>query len=112
VALGFEPAGADGEALLILAEYASDAVPGRDDDTIEASITKAVLKGAGIAPHSVRLLAPGSLPRTSSGKMRRREALRRFLAGQLTPPARTGPDRLAVAVAHSSLSFARMKFRT
>jgi acyl-coenzyme A synthetase/AMP-(fatty) acid ligase len=45
----------------------------------------------------VVVCAPGSLPRTSSGKIRRSEALRRHLAGELTPPRRVG--RLAVLAA-------------
>jgi len=34
------------------------------------------------------VLAPGTLPRTSSGKLRRDETRRRHLAGSLTPPRR------------------------
>ncbi|HKE12285.1 MAG TPA: AMP-dependent synthetase, partial [Myxococcota bacterium] len=36
----------------------------------------------------VLVLGAGTLPRTSSGKIRREETRRRFLAGTLTPPRR------------------------
>ncbi|MGA8892103.1 MAG: AMP-binding protein, partial [Anaeromyxobacteraceae bacterium] len=79
VALGFLPEGGDGEELLLLAERTRDAGP--DDELLERAIREAVLSRTGVRPHTVRLLAPGTLPRTSSGKMRRGEALRRFQAG-------------------------------
>ena len=47
---------------------------------------EAVSSRTGVRPHTVRILEPGTLPRTSSGKMRRGEALRRFQAGTLLPP--------------------------
>ncbi len=108
VALGFVPDGEDGEQLLVLAERARDA--GRDDGTAER-IRRAILERTGIRPHTVRLLEPGTLPRTSSGKMRRGEALRRFLAGELTPPRAAGPARLAVEAVRSALAFARARAR-
>ncbi|WP_059438159.1 AMP-binding protein, partial [Anaeromyxobacter sp. PSR-1] len=83
VALGFQPEGGAGEALLVLAERARDEAA--SDAELEARVRRAVLAATGIAPHTVRLLAPGTLPRTSSGKLRRAEALRRFQAGTLTP---------------------------
>jgi hypothetical protein len=58
----------------------------------------------GLTPHTVQLLAPGSLPRTSSGKLRRQEALRRFQAGTLAPPRRIGAFGLALEVARSRLA--------
>jgi fatty-acyl-CoA synthase len=78
-ALGFVPPGGDGEELLILAERlrASRADPA----LLEEAVREAVSSRTGVRPHTVRILEPGSLPRTSSGKMRRGEALRRFQAG-------------------------------
>ncbi|ABC80165.1 AMP-binding protein [Anaeromyxobacter dehalogenans] len=109
VALGFEPAGGAGEALLVLAERARDeAAP---DAELEARVRRAVLAATGIAPHTVRLLAPGTLPRTSSGKLRRAEALRRFQAGTLAPPQPVSALRLALAAARSQLAFGRSRRR-
>ncbi|TAM48727.1 MAG: fatty acyl-AMP ligase [Acidobacteria bacterium] len=106
VALGFVPDGDGAEALLVLAERARDAAP---DDGIAERIRSAVLEHTGIRPYTVRLLEPGTLPRTSSGKMRRGEALRRFLAGELTPPRAAGPARLATEAVRSALAFARAR---
>ncbi len=86
VALGFTPP-PGGEALLVLAERAQGAPTG-GDGRLEAAVRGAVLARTGLSPHTVALLAPGTLPRTSSGKLRRQEALRRWLTGELRPPRR------------------------
>jgi acyl-CoA synthetase (AMP-forming)/AMP-acid ligase II len=100
VALGFQPAGADGEELLLLAEVTE---PIDDRDTLEEAVRSAVLARTGVRAHTVRLLAPGTLPRTSSGKLRRGEALRRYLAGTLRPPKRVNAARLLGEVARSTM---------
>jgi len=109
VAAGFTPEAAGGEALLVLAERARDA--GEEDGVLEACARRAVLEATGIAPHTVRVLAPGTLPRTSSGKLRRGEALRRFQAGQLAPPRPVSALRLALEAARSQLAYARARIR-
>jgi fatty-acyl-CoA synthase len=108
VAAGFSPE-AGGEALLVLAERAREA--DQDDAALEARVRRAVLEGTGVAPHTVRILAPGTLPRTSSGKLRRREALRRFLSGTLEPPRPVNALRLALEAARSQLAYARARRR-
>ena len=70
----------------------------------------AVLGATGLAVGPVVVLAPGTLPRTSSGKLRRGETLRLYLAGELTAPDPVTPLRLAGAMARSSLAYARMRF--
>jgi acyl-CoA synthetase (AMP-forming)/AMP-acid ligase II len=104
VALGFTPEGENDEALLILAELASG---GEEVEGLEERVREAVVAGTGIRPHTVRLLEPGTLPRTSSGKLRRSEALRRFLAGELTPPKKVGAVGLAMEMAKSALGMVR-----
>ncbi len=52
-------------------------------------------------------LEPGTLPRTSSGKLRRRETLRLYLAGELAPPAKVTPFLLLGAWLRSRLAFRR-----
>ncbi|ABS28361.1 AMP-binding protein [Anaeromyxobacter sp. Fw109-5] len=106
VALGFTPEG-EGEALAILAERGRREA--RADGALAAEIQRAVLERTGVAPHTVRLLAPGTLPRTSSGKLRRREALRRFLAGALSPPRRVTPLRLALELARGQLGLVQAR---
>ncbi len=103
VALGFTPEGEQDEALLILAEHA----PGERGEGLEERVREAVLAGTGVRPHTVAVLEPGTLPRTSSGKLRRSEALRRYLAGELTAPRKVGTVGLVVEMARSALAFAR-----
>ncbi|XXF77338.1 fatty acyl-AMP ligase [Myxococcaceae bacterium GXIMD 01537] len=102
VAVGFTPPGEEDEALLMLAEHAGE--PAQD---LEERIRAAVLAATGVRPHTVARLAPGTLPRTSSGKLRRGEALQRYLAGELTAPKKLGAVGLAVEVARSALAMAR-----
>jgi acyl-CoA synthetase (AMP-forming)/AMP-acid ligase II len=107
VAVGFEADGGGGEELLLLAERARGAREPAAE--LEARARGAVLARTGVAPDRVAILAPGTLPRTSSGKLRRGEALRRWRAGTLAPPRRGGALRLAVALARSALASARLR---
>ncbi len=101
VALGFTPP-SGGEALLVLAERARHA-GASDDAALAEAVRRAVSTRTGVAPHTVRLLAAGTLPRTSSGKLRRQEALRRFQAGALRPPRAVNALTLAVELVRSRL---------
>jgi fatty-acyl-CoA synthase len=109
VALGFVPDGEDGEQLLVLAEHPRGATRNDGDAATVERIRKAILEHTGVRPHTVQMVEPGTLPRTSSGKLRRSEALRRFLAGQLTPPREVGPAHLSAELARSALAFAKVR---
>jgi acyl-CoA synthetase (AMP-forming)/AMP-acid ligase II len=65
-----------GESLWLLAERAFDLAP-EDGERVVDEIRARVIERCGVDP-IVRLLDPGALPRTSSGKLRRREAARLF----------------------------------
>jgi acyl-CoA synthetase (AMP-forming)/AMP-acid ligase II len=104
VALGFIPDDGGEEELLILAELA-----GAPDPSLGGRIRSAVLERTGVRAHTVCLLRPGTLPRTSSGKLRRSEALRQFVAGELAAPRPISPLRIAGAVARSAWAFAKLK---
>jgi hypothetical protein len=93
-----------------LVERARGTVSG-EGTGLEAEIRHVVRKATGIQPHTVELLAPGTLPLTSSGKLRRAEALRRYQAGQLEPPGRSDPLFLAGQLARSALGHARARWR-
>jgi len=54
-----------------------------------------IVERTGIRPHTVELLQPGTLPRTSSGKLRRAEALRQLVEGELRPPHKISLLRMA-----------------
>jgi acyl-CoA synthetase (AMP-forming)/AMP-acid ligase II len=105
VALGFIPPGGEGEELLILAER----TPLAGGDLAER-IRAAILERTRIRPYRVEILEPGTLPRTSSGKLRRAEALRQFSAGQLAAPKRLTPLRIAAELARSAIGFAKLEF--
>jgi len=88
----------NGEQVLVFVEARSPR-EGMADDCIRA------IQGAtGLRPDLVQLLEPGTLPRTSSGKLRRGEALKRWEAGELTPPQSVTALRLAGALARSALA--------
>ncbi len=106
VALGVVPPDQDDEALLVLAECTQEAPA-----DLEARIAAAIVEHTSIAPYAVVLLAPGTLPRTSSGKLRRGEALRQYLNGELEPPSPVTPLRLGVQVARSLAAFARHRLQ-
>jgi acyl-CoA synthetase (AMP-forming)/AMP-acid ligase II len=92
-AVGF--ASEQGEELLLLVERTSD------DPSLADSISARVVERTSIKPHQIHLLAPGTLPRTSSGKLRRAEALRLFLLGELRAPPKVTLLRLAREAARS-----------
>ena len=90
---------AEGEELVLLVETDG----GADAEWIRGR----VIERTGIRPSEVHLLAPGTLPRTSSGKLRRSEALRQLLAGELRSPDPVTLLHLAKETARSLL--ARMR---
>jgi acyl-CoA synthetase (AMP-forming)/AMP-acid ligase II len=108
VAVSHLPEGAAGEELVLLLEARRE-LPAAEYRALGAAAARAVRTATGLAPDRVAVLAPGSLPRTSSGKLRRQEALRRWLAGELRPPAPVTPIRLAGAVARSAFAMARSR---
>ena len=91
--------GEDGERLLIFVEVREVR------EGMAEACRQAVKAATGLDPALVVLLEAGTLPRTSSGKIRRAEALRRFRAGELTAPARVTPWLLAGALAKSALGY-------
>jgi fatty-acyl-CoA synthase len=54
-----------------------------DSNRISAEISRAVQEAMGLPPDIVELLPPQSIPKTSSGKLRRTETRRLYLAGKL-----------------------------
>ncbi len=107
IAVGFIAPDTHDEALLILAEHA-DAPP---DDLVQ-QVSAAIVARTGIRPHTVKVLAPGTLPRTSSGKLRRAEALRAYLEGTLAAPRSVNLLFVGGEMAKSALAHARRKLRT
>jgi len=104
VAFGLEDEGSGTEKLIVVAE-----VRERDPKrraAIAAAVTEQVSRGIGLPPDRVELAPPGSIPKTSSGKLRREETRKLFLQGTLAterPPAWVQILRLGTASATRSL---------
>ncbi|MGX1776933.1 AMP-binding protein [Nocardia brasiliensis] len=70
--------GSGSEELVVVAECRT-----ADTTEIPAALREAVAAALGIPVHDVVTVAPGTLPRTTSGKPRRQETRRRYLEGAL-----------------------------
>ena len=81
VAFGLKDEGSGTEKLVLVAET-RESDPARRS-AITATITNEISQGLGLPPDRVELLLPGSIPKTSSGKLRREETKQLYLAGTL-----------------------------
>ncbi len=97
----------EGEQLIILAE--KDPRSKRPEEEVIAEINHCILSGLSLKPRDVEILEPGTLPRTSSGKLRRSEALRQFLAGELVPPEKVNALKLLFEVGKSQIAWAKFR---
>lgn len=97
----------DGERVLVFVETRTEA-----DSDLAERCRAAILASSGVNPDLVVPLAAGTLPRTSSGKIRRAEALRRWKVGELTPPNAVTPLHLAGAMARSAWAHWTAKVRS
>jgi acyl-CoA synthetase (AMP-forming)/AMP-acid ligase II len=79
-------------------------------NVIARSIRTQVGDGLGIVPDEVVIVPPGTLPKTSSGKLQRSETRNRWLAGSLAPP-RSRPLETVGIVVKSGLSFMMNRVR-
>jgi len=94
---------ADGETLVLFVEAREP------HEELEAECREAVLAACGVAPDDVVVLAPGTLPRTSSGKIRRSETLRLWKEGSLDPPDAVGLRTIASAMLRSAAGYLRSR---
>lgn len=78
----------EGEGLVVVAEIE----PGSDPADVLAGLRRG-LAAHGVAAHALVLVPPRTVPRTSSGKLQRRRARERFLAGELPAIARDDAAR-------------------
>ena len=81
--------GCDTESLLLFIETPRKGKT-TDTKTLSDRCTKAVLEKSGLLVDQVVVLPAGTLPRTSSGKIRRAETLTRHQKGTLKPPQPVG----------------------
>jgi len=108
VALGIQVEG-QGEDLLILAEL--DPMSKRPAEEILAEVRNRLLSGLSLAPYHVELLPAGTLPRTSSGKLRRSDALRQYVAGELVPPEKVTALKMLKEIGKSQIAWARFQLQ-
>jgi acyl-CoA synthetase (AMP-forming)/AMP-acid ligase II len=94
-----------GEQLIVLAE--KDARSERPEEEMAAEIRDRIVSGISLTPYHVQILDPGTLPRTSSGKMRRAGALQMFLSGELLPPEKMGVLKMFREIGKSQLAWGR-----
>jgi 1-acyl-sn-glycerol-3-phosphate acyltransferase len=88
VAFGLKDTSSGTEKLVIVAESREEN-PGKRA-TLVAAINDEVSRGLGLPPDRVELIPSGSIPKTSSGKLRRDETKQLYVAGTLSagrPPA-------------------------
>lgn len=84
-ALGMIPEGGEGEELVVLVERNRSGRASKDKE-LARSVSSRISERTGLVADRVLVLEPGTLPRTSSGKIRRAEARKRLLTKSLTPP--------------------------
>ncbi len=100
VAFGLKDEASGTEKLIVVAESRE-----REKSrcaTIAAAVSEQVSHGLGLPPDRVELIPPGSIPKTSSGKLRREETKQLYLAGKLATakaPAWLQITKLATASA-------------
>lgn len=98
VAFGINDQASGTEKLVVVAESREREASRRA--AISAAVTEQVSKGLGLPPDKVELIPSGSIPKTSSGKLRREETKQLYLAQKLSagkPAAWVQIARLAAA---------------
>ncbi|MGB7282004.1 MAG: AMP-binding protein [Candidatus Acidiferrum sp.] len=98
VAFGLRDEKAGTERLIVVAESREHDASRRS--AIAAAVTEQVSQGLGLPPDKVELIPPGSIPKTSSGKLRREETKQLYLEGKLASgkaPAWVQISKLAAA---------------
>jgi fatty-acyl-CoA synthase len=93
VAFGLTDQAAGTEKLVVVAETRERDAARRA--ALASAVTDLVSRGLGLPPDRVELLPPGSIPKTSSGKLRREETKQLYLAGTLS--ASRAPAWLQIA---------------
>ena len=89
----------EGEQLLVFVEYR------KLDPTLAERCQQSIVEKTGIRPDAIIVLEGGTIPRTSSGKLRRQETLKRFLQKKLIPPKKVNTFLIAGALTKSVLGY-------
>lgn len=97
----------DSERLIVLVEHTAKATKG-DIEGLPALCARIILEEHGLQAECLAL-EPGTLPRTSSGKIRRGAARTQLEQGTLLPPESMGPLKVLGALWESRRSMPRAK---
>jgi fatty-acyl-CoA synthase len=81
VAFGVSDAQSGTEKLIVVAESSQRSAARREE--IAAHIREKLAEGIGLPPDDVEVVAPGTVPKTSSGKLRRDSTKQLYVAGKL-----------------------------
>jgi fatty acid CoA ligase FadD32 len=79
----FATPGTDGSRLVVVAERARAGAAQADLAEVARAVRAAVSAHHGVSLHDFQLVRPGTIPRTSSGKIARSACMDRYLAGDL-----------------------------
>jgi acyl-CoA synthetase (AMP-forming)/AMP-acid ligase II len=112
VAVSWLPDDAEGEVLFLLVEADGDGSKRAGREALAEACTAVVRASTGLEVDRVEVLEPGTLPRTSSGKLRRQESLRLHLAGELEAPRGMTSLRVAGAAVRGALELTRLDRRS
>ncbi|TAK28114.1 MAG: fatty acyl-AMP ligase [Myxococcaceae bacterium] len=113
VAFACLPASASSEQLVLVAEWAGRERPSEEAlEAIKKRVTEVVVGTIGLNPWQVVLIPPGTVPKTSSGKLQRRKTKQQFeegTLGQEAPTTESMDAKVAVAkqMARSYVSLAK-----
>jgi acyl-CoA synthetase (AMP-forming)/AMP-acid ligase II len=95
----FSLARGEGEVLVLVQEVTRHAARGAEHDEICAAIRERVVNAHGVSPAAIVLVAPGGVPRTTSGKVQRSRCRALFVSDKLaslgTARTRTAGARVA-----------------
>jgi 1-acyl-sn-glycerol-3-phosphate acyltransferase len=108
VAFGVSQEATGTESLIVVAET-RETRPVEKERLVSAVVEK-VAAAVDLPPDVVHLVAPGSVPKTSSGKIRRAATREAYLEGELGRPRRTPLRRRAALVVAAAAASARPAF--
>lgn len=91
------------ERLVVLQEINREVLRDLDAEAVFAAMRQVLAEDFELQPHAIVLLPTRHLPKTSSGKIRRRTCRSLFLEGRLEPVAKEGEGQMAQTPTESSL---------
>ena len=102
-AAGYIPENEENERLIVFIER-DKLFKKIDDEKLADMASKRITESTGLVPKSVVVLEPGTILRTSSGKLKRQETLSQYLNDTLIPPKPVNFFLIATEIAKSRIS--------